>query len=171
MGFGDGSPEMIFMLRIPKMPVADAKHLWPIDVADGAREWVLKNLFGGTLQDSRIDISLAGWRFNGPGLPPPLTEEEINADFNVVDTRFDVVGELPAVRDADGTVSVRGAYTTIKLLKGTAYTPNNRKATVSNGTLVIPWGRSGPLWPILISMCRARLRPSRKSRETNPSMC
>lgn len=145
MGFGDGSPEMIFMLRIPKMPVADAKHLWPIDVADGAREWVLKNLFGGTLQDSRIDISLAGGRFNGPGLPPPLTEEEINADFNVVDTRFDVVGELPAVRDADGTVSVRGAYTTIKLLKGTAYTPNNRKATVSNGTLVIPWGPQRPV--------------------------
>lgn len=145
MGFGSGSPEMIFMLRIPQMPVADAKHLWPIDVADGAREWVLKNLFGGTLKDSRIDISLAGGRFNGPGLPPPLTGEEIKADFNVVDTRFDVIGDLPPVRDVAGSISVRGAHTTIKLAKGVSYTPDNRKATVSEGTLVIPWGPQRPV--------------------------
>ncbi len=145
MGFGNGSPEMIFMLRIPQMPVADAKHLWPIDVADGAREWVLKNLFGGSLKDSRIDISLAGGRFNGPGLPPPLTGEEIQASFNVVNTRFDVVGDLPAVRDADGAITVLGAHTTIKLLKGIAYTPNNRKVDVSGGTLVIPWGPQRPV--------------------------
>ncbi len=94
MAFGAGSPEMIFLLRIPQMPVADAKHLWPIDVADGAREWVLKT-FSAERSDSRIDISLAGGRFNGPGLPPPLTGDEIKADFRVVDTRFDVVGELP----------------------------------------------------------------------------
>ncbi|PRA56753.1 RNA-binding protein [Brucella pituitosa] len=145
MGFGNGSPEMIFMLRIPKMAVADAKHLWPIDVADGAREWVLKNLFGGTLKDSRIDISLAGGRFNGPGLPPPLTGEEIKADFNVTDTRFDVIGELPPVRDVTGSISVRGAHTTIKLANGVAYTPDNRKASVSDGTLIIPWGPQRPV--------------------------
>lgn len=145
MGFGSGSPEMIFLLRVPKMAVADAKHLWPIDVADGAREWVLKNLFGGTLTDSRIDISLAGGRFNGPGLPPPLTGEEIKADFNVSETRFDVIGELPPVRDVDGSISVRGAHTTIKLAKGVAYTPDNRKASVSDGRLIIPWGPQRPV--------------------------
>src|SRR5690606_20887441 len=102
--------------------------------------WVLKNLFGGTLKDSRIDISLAGGRFNGPGLPPPLTGDEIKADLKVSDTRFDVVGELPPVRDAEGEISVRGAYTTTKLLKGVAYTPNNRKVDASDGTLIIPWG-------------------------------
>ena len=145
MGFGAGSPEMILMLRIPEMPVADAKHLWPIDVADGARDWVLKNLFGGTVKDSRIDISLAGGRFNGPGLPPPLKADEIKADFKVFDTRFDVVGELPPVRDANGEISVRGAYTTIKLLNGVAYTPNNRKVDVPDGTLIIPWGPQRPV--------------------------
>lgn len=145
MGFGFGSPEMIFMLRIPHMPVADAKHLWPIDVADGAREWVLKNLFGGTLTDSRIDISLAGGRFNGPGLPPPLTRDEIKADFNISNTRFDIVGELPPVRDVDGTVSVRGAHATIKLQEGVAYTSGNHQALVSDGTLIIPWGPQRPV--------------------------
>ncbi len=101
--------------------------------------------FGGILKDSRIDISLAGGRFNGPGLPPPLTGDEIKADFNVSDTRFDVVGELPPVRDANGEISVRGAHATIKLSKGVAYTPNNRKVDVSDGTLIIPWGPQRPV--------------------------
>lgn len=145
MAFGQGSPEMIFMLRIPTMAVSDAKHLWPIDVADGAREWVIKNLFGGTLKDSRIDISLAGGRFNGPGRPPPMTGEEIKADFNVVETRFDVVGELPPIRDVVGNISVRGAHATIKLDKGVVYTDNNRQAQVTDGTLIIPWGPQRPV--------------------------
>lgn len=145
MTFGGGSPEMIFLLRIPKMPVADAKHLWPINVADGARSWVLKNLFGGTLLDGKIDVTIAAGYFNGPDLPPPLTGDQIKVDMKVTGTRFDVVGELPAVRDATGTVSVRGAHTTINLESGTVFTPDNRQASVSDATLVIPWGPQRPV--------------------------
>lgn len=145
MGFGQGSPEMIFFLRIPELAVTDAKHLWPIDVADGARAWVLKNIYGGTIRDSQIEVSLAAGRFNGPGLPPPLTGDEVKVDFNIFDTRFDVIGELPAVRDADGIVTVRGAHTTIKLPRGVAYTASNRAANVSDGTLIIPWGPQRPV--------------------------
>lgn len=145
MTFGNGTPETIFLLRIPEMPVAHAKQLWPIDVADGARLWVLTNLYGGKLTNSRIDIAFPGGRFNGPGRPPPLTEDEIKADFFISDTRFDVVGDLPPVRDAAGAVSVRGAHTTVTLEKGTAYTPSNRRADVSKGTLIIPWGPQRPV--------------------------
>ncbi|PRD42045.1 RNA-binding protein [Phyllobacterium phragmitis] len=145
MTFGNGTPETIFVLRIPEMPVAHAKQLWPIDVADGARLWVLANLYGGKLTNSQIDIAFPGGRFNGPGRPPPLTQDEIKADFFITETRFDVVGDLPPVRDATGAVTVRGAHTTVTLEKGTAYTPSNRRADVSNGTLIIPWGPQRPV--------------------------
>ncbi|YBV97572.1 RNA-binding protein [Phyllobacteriaceae bacterium JZ32] len=145
MTFGNGTPETIFLLRIPEMPVAHAKQLWPIDVADGARLWVLTNLYGGKLTNSRIDIAFPGGRFNGPGKPAPLTADEIKADFFITDTRFDVVGDLPPVRDATGAVSVRGSHTTVTLEKGTAYTPSNRQADVSKGTLIIPWGPQRPV--------------------------
>ncbi|RCS24128.1 RNA-binding protein [Phyllobacterium salinisoli] len=145
MTFGNGSPEMIFLLRIPEMPVAHAKQLWPIDVADGARLWVLTHLYGGRLTNSQIDIALPAGRFNGPEKPAPLEPDEIKADFHVSDTRFDVVGDLPPVRDATGAVSVRGAHTTVTLEKGTAYTSSNRQADVSKGTLVIPWGPQRPV--------------------------
>ncbi|KXF77294.1 RNA-binding protein [Paramesorhizobium deserti] len=145
MTFGNGTPETIFLLRIPEMPVAHAKQLWPIDVADGARLWVLTNLYGGKLANSQIDIAFPAGRFNGPGRPPPLTADEIKADFQISDTRFDVVGDLPPVRDATGAVTVRGAHTTVTLEEGTAYTPSNRRADVSKGTLIIPWGPQRPV--------------------------
>jgi len=145
MIFGHGSPAMIFLLRIPSMPVAHAKHLWPLNVADGARDWVLKNLFGGQMIDGRIDIALPAGHFNGPGLPPDLTESDVKADFKVEGTRFDVIGEIPPVRDAAGTVAVRGAHTTITLEKGAAFTPANRRIDVNGGTLFIPWGRQRPV--------------------------
>ena len=143
--FGKGSPAMTLALRIPKMPTAQVKQLWPIWVATGARRWVLDNLFGGDVRDSRVDVMFAAGRFDGPGKPPPLTADEVQVDFNVQNTRFDIVGDLPPIRDADGAISVRGAYTTIKLLKGSAFTPGNREAHIVDGTLIIPWGPQRPV--------------------------
>lgn len=143
--FGEGSPAIIFALRIPRMPVSQVKQLWPLPVADGARRWILPNIFGGSLTDGRIDIAFAPGRFSGPGDPPPLGPDEVKVDASVVNTRFDIVGDLPAVRDASGHVTVRGAHTTVQLDKGTAYLPSGRTAAISNGHLTIPWGPQRPV--------------------------
>ncbi|SFI92843.1 Protein of unknown function [Phyllobacterium sp. CL33Tsu] len=143
--FGNGTPAMQMSLQIPQMPVADAKQLWPVWVATGARRWVLENLSGGTTSDSRIDLNFAAGRFNGPGKPPPLEADELQADFAVQGSHFNIVGELPPVSNADGKISVRGARTTISLENGVAITPNNREAHIVGGTLVIPWGPQRPV--------------------------
>ncbi|UGY08769.1 YhdP family protein [Phyllobacterium pellucidum] len=143
--FGNGTPAMQMSLQIPQMPVADAKQLWPVWVATGARRWVLENLSGGTTSDSRIDLNFAAGRFNGPGKPPPLEADELQADFAVQGSHFNIVGELPPVSNADGKISVRGARTTISLENGVAITPNNREAHIIGGTLVIPWGPQRPV--------------------------
>ncbi|UXN64127.1 DUF3971 domain-containing protein [Phyllobacterium sp. A18/5-2] len=143
--FGKGSPAMTLALRIPKMPVAHVKQLWPIWVATGARRWVLENLYGGTAKDSRIDVIFPAGRFDGPGKPPPLKADEVQVDFAVENSRFDIVGDLPPVRNADGKINVRGAYTTINLEKGSSFTPKNREARIVNGTLIIPWGPQRPV--------------------------
>lgn len=143
--FGEGSPAMNLALRIPKMPVAQVKQLWPVWVATGARRWVLDNLYGGNTKDSRIDVIFPAGRFDGPGKPPPLKSDEVQVDFAVENSRFDIVGDLPPVRDADGKISVRGAYTSIQLEKGSAFTANNREARIIDGTLIIPWGPQRPV--------------------------
>lgn len=143
--FGQGSPAMNLNLRIPQMPVSQVKQLWPIWAATGARRWVLDNLFGGTAKDGRIDVAFQAGHFDGPGKPPPLTKDEVQVDFAVEHSRFDIVGDLPPVRDANGKISVRGAYTTITLEKGSSFTPNNREARIINGKLIIPWGPQRPV--------------------------
>ncbi|EJN06551.1 DUF3971 domain-containing protein [Phyllobacterium sp. YR531] len=143
--FGQGSPAMNLDLRIPKMPVSHAKQLWPVWAATGARRWVQDNLVGGTAKDGRIDVVFPAGRFNGPGKPPPLTQDEVQVDFTIEDSRFDIVGDLPPVRDAYGKISVRGAYTTIDLEKGSSFTPNNREARIIGGKLIIPWGPQRPV--------------------------
>lgn len=145
LSFGQGSPGIIFMLRVPEMPVAQAKQLWPVDVADGARDWVLKNLFGGRLSNGRIDIAIPPGHFNGHEKLPELTSEDVQVDFDVQNTRLDVIGELPPLREADGHIKVRGSHATIDLEKGTVFTSGDRRIDVSNGTLFIPWGRQRPV--------------------------
>jgi hypothetical protein len=140
--FAGGSPEMMFGVRIPKMKISDAKQLWPSFIASGARKWVLDHVYGGTLVDSRIDATFQSRSFDplpSGRIRPALTADQVSADFNIQNARFDVIGDLPPVRDASGRVEVRGANTSITVGSGTAYLENGATADVSEGAMKIPY--------------------------------
>jgi Protein of unknown function len=148
MRFAGGTPEMMFGIRIPSLKISDAKQLWPAMIAAGARKWVLDHVYGGTLTDSRIDVTFKSGFFDP--LPEgvvraPVTTDQVTGDFNVAGVRFDVIGDLPPVRDASGHVEVRGADTMITVSKGTAYLDDAATADMSNGTLAIPFVANGPV--------------------------
>jgi Protein of unknown function len=143
--FKGTSPRALFALRIPRMSVAHAKMLWPVYVASGARSWVFDHVYGGTLADSTLDIDVPEGQFGAEPPRPLLTASQFQADFNVSGARFDVMGDLPPVRDAEGSVSVRGANTSITLKSGTAFLGNGQTASVSNGTMKIPYERGKPV--------------------------
>ncbi len=139
--FGTGSPELIFSLDIPEIAVSDAKQLWPSIFAGGARLWVLDHVYGGTLTNSTVNVAYReGSLWPRPANTPiPLpTSEQVSADFTINNARFDVIGDLPPVRDAEGSVSVRGANTFIKVSKGIAYLENGKTINVANGNMEIP---------------------------------
>jgi hypothetical protein len=139
--FDIGSPEMIFAFTIPEIAVQDAKQLWPSIFAGSARLWVLDHVFGGTLTNSTINVAFGSGSIlpYSEGIPTPLpTSDQVSADFTINNTRFDLVGELPAVRDANGRVSVRGANTVVNIDKGTAFLGGSDRVDVANGTLAIP---------------------------------
>ena len=139
--FKSTSPRALFSLRIPRMSVSHAKQLWPVNVASSARTWVFDHVYGGTLTDSTLDIDVPEGQFGAEPPKPLLTASQFKADFNVVGARFDVMGDLPPVRDAEGKVHVRGANTDIELQSGTAFLENGQTASVSNGTMKIPYER------------------------------
>jgi hypothetical protein len=148
MRFSAGSPEMIFGLRIPSFKVADAKQFWPGMIAYSARKWVLDHVYGGTITDSRIDLTIGPGRLDSQPdgtLPPPLTEDELSAQFNINSSRFDIVGTLPPVRDASGQVNVRGLDTDISIEEGIAYLEDGKSVRIESGQMAIPFKPGKPV--------------------------
>lgn len=155
--FGEGTPETIFVLHVPTMEVAEAKQLWPVNVSPGARRWVASHIFGGQIKNGSIEIALPQGFFSS-GIPrAPLSENEVKIRTEIVNTRSDLVGELPALREASGNIAVNGVTTTIKLDSGVSYLSNNRKVEAVEGTMVIPWGSQRPVYAEMHLLARANV--------------
>ncbi len=133
--FAEGAtPGLFLALNVHDMPVSHVKQLWPWMAAGSARQWVLKNLFGGRVPQASLRYDVAPGRL-GSGLP--LTAEEVSGRFDVEGSRFDTAGRIPPVRDAVGRVEFEGTQVRISLESGTVYMPSGRIAAASNGTLVV----------------------------------
>lgn len=131
---GGKAPGIFLAMTVPDMPVSHVKQLWPWFAAGGARNWVLNNLYGGRVVDSNFQYRVAVGRI-GNGIP--LNHDEVFGKFNVHDTRFDVTGRIPPVRDADGTIDFRGNDLDIALSSGSVFTASGRTVAASNGRLLI----------------------------------
>ncbi|MEZ5811396.1 MAG: DUF3971 domain-containing protein [Rhizobiaceae bacterium] len=128
------TPAAFLAITVPNMPVAHAKQLWPWKAADGARSWVLDNVYGGEVRNSRLEMSVVAGRF---GESAPFRADEISGHFEVFGTRFDTAGEIPPVRDANGTIDFAGTDVVIRLSSGTAYLPSGRTVDAANGEFEI----------------------------------
>lgn len=128
------SPGVSLAAAVSGMATGHVKQLWPWFAARGVREWVLGHLFGGRVTDGEIQMRVPPGRL-GNGVP--LNEEEVNGHFKVHDTRFDVAGQIPPVRDGNGRVRFAGTSIRASLSSGTVYMPSGRKVSASSGTFVL----------------------------------
>ncbi|QPC87643.1 hypothetical protein GA830_13475 [Mesorhizobium sp. NBSH29] len=128
------APGITLALTVPDMAAGHVKQLWPWFAAPGARNWVLKNLFGGRLRDSKLHYRVPVGRI-GNGIP--VTHDEVFGTFHVENTRFDVTGRIPPVREADGIVAFRGNDIDIALSSGTVFMSSGRTVAATNGKLAI----------------------------------
>ncbi|MET0598309.1 MAG: DUF3971 domain-containing protein [Mesorhizobium sp.] len=133
--FADGKPPgMSVVLAISEMPVSHVKQLWPWFAAGGARKWANAHLFDGTVSDSDLNYHVAVGRL-GNGVP--LGHDELFGRFALRDTRFDLAGELPPMRDATGGVEFRGTDIDITIEKGRVSLAGGGQVTGKDGTLTI----------------------------------
>lgn len=137
------SPGFVFSLDVPYFPVSHAKQLWPWFAAAPAQKWASSNVFGGMIRDSRLEMSVQPGRI-GDGVP--LGRDEVAGHFEIFETRFDVAGEIPPVRDSIGIVDFRGTDVDIELKAGTAYLATGRTVAAKKGTFTI---RRGELPPVI----------------------
>lgn len=128
------TPGIELRLTTDAMPVAEVKQIWPWFAAGPARQWVLANLAGGRISGGAIEFAVPPGRL-GNGVP--LNGRELAGRFGIIDTRFNVAGDIPAVEAATGEVAFRGYDVDIALRNGTVSVADGRVVDLSNGSLAL----------------------------------
>ncbi|MBP8940391.1 MAG: hypothetical protein KBG72_18045, partial [Agrobacterium sp.] len=135
--FGEGSPEISFGGQIPKMEATAVKQLWPFWMAHKPRDWVVTNLYGGTVTNGSIAIFIPQGRMCGPGCPLVLGESEMQIRFDIDDTRLNTTGDIPPLRDVDAHFNLVGGGMTVDIERATSYFPSNRSLALENSRFLI----------------------------------
>ncbi len=135
--FGDGSPEISFAGQIPKMEATAVKQLWPFWMAHKPRDWVVTNLYGGTVTNGSIAVFIPQGRMCGVGCPLVLGESEMQIRFDIDDTRLNTTGDIPPLRDVDAHFELVGGHMKVGIKQATSYFPSNRSLALENSRFVI----------------------------------
>ena len=145
MRFSDREPEVSFVMIASELQSAAVKQFWPFWMGKMARSWVLKNIYGGTITNGRIEFYLAEGRPREPGVPMHLDADELKIDFDIEGARMNIAGDIPPLRDTSGKFRLRGPRTEISINGGTAYFPSGRTVALTGGTFVLPDNYTKPL--------------------------
>jgi hypothetical protein len=135
--FGVGSPEISFGGQITQMEASAVKQLWPFWMARKVRPWVVGNLYGGTVRNASIAVFIPQGRMCGPGCPLELHESELQIRFDIDNTRLNIAGDIPPLRDASAHFELIGEKVDVNITKAASYFPSNRTLTLENSKFAI----------------------------------
>ncbi|MEP9376307.1 AsmA-like C-terminal region-containing protein [Aquabacter sp. CN5-332] len=134
--FGIALPAIRLDATGSKMPATTVRRSWPVSVAPPARDYVLQNVTGGTVDALKLNVNmpleLIGQR------EVPLPEDAVHLE--IAGTGFQLVAMkgLPPIRDARLSVVVTGRSVRADMPEGVVITPQNRKLTMVDGTFLMP---------------------------------
>ena len=138
MKFGGPDPEISFAAQTNDAQMQAVKQLWPFWIAPKARQWVVKNLYGGAVANGNIEVFLPAVRDRDEEGQIQLGKGQLKIDFDVTNARLDIAGDIPPVRGTTGHIHVDGPTLTVDIKSGTSYFPTDRSVSIDGGTFVIP---------------------------------
>lgn len=94
--------------KIEPMPFEALKSIWPLPLAKGAREWVGKNLNGGTIDSGSFDIDLAPGMIADAADHIAIPKESLRFEFAASGQTMHYLGDLPPMQDLQGRGRVLG---------------------------------------------------------------
>jgi hypothetical protein len=134
--FSSGDPRLSGGMVGTPMKGHLAKRIWPMFVASKVRTWVFENIQGGEV--TRVELAA-----NAP-MPtlkeggPPIPDDGLSVEVDLVNATIRPVDGLPAIRDADLTTRIKGRNVVVNVGRGIVELESGRKLTVSNGVFEIP---------------------------------
>ncbi|KAA0697528.1 hypothetical protein DTW90_19170 [Neorhizobium sp. P12A] len=142
-----GSPEISFAAQSTTMQTAMIKQLWPFWMASKPRDWVETNLFGGTVSNAVISVFIPEGRLAAAAATGKLQlgANELHIAFDIAETRMDVPGEIPPIRDTMAHFDLTGPAMQVDIASGTSYFASGRSVTLGPSTFSIPATYDKPL--------------------------
>jgi len=139
------SPQFTFAARIDKMQTTAVKQLWPYWLAVHARQWMLNNLYGGTITNASIKVFVPKNKIAESAGNMDFGPDDLQIDFDYAGARLDVAGDIPPLRETTGHLKLRGKRLDVLLNSATAFFPTGRQVEVSDGRFSIPDTDKHPL--------------------------
>jgi hypothetical protein len=134
--YSGAEPRIAAGLAGTRMTAAALKRIWPSFLQGKVREWVIDHVISGTVEKLVIaaNAPLPTLRANGPPVPDDGISIEIVSSGAVVRP----IETLPAIRDADLVLSVKGRHPVVRVSHAIADLPSGRKLVLSNGVFEVP---------------------------------
>lgn len=144
---GDSSPEISFGAQADKLDTTVVKQLWPFWMASKPREWVEKNLFGGSITNAVISVFIPAGRLREASQTGKLQlgKNELHIAFDVDGARLNVPGDIPPLRDTKAHFDLTGPTMGVQIATATSYFPTGRKVTLNDSSFSIPATYDKPL--------------------------
>ncbi|MCK8781097.1 DUF3971 domain-containing protein [Rhizobium sp. NTR19] len=143
--FSNESPEISFGAQLPEMQVTGVKQLWPFWMARKPRDWVMENLFGGTVTNGSIAVFIPAGRMKGPGIPMELNKNELQISFDIAEARMNLPGDVPPLRNINGRFDLKGEVMKVDVARAASFFPSGRSVAVEGGRFAIASTYSQPL--------------------------
>ncbi len=126
-------PEIRFDALINNMKSGVIKQLWPYWMADKPRKWVLANIFGGTVTHGQISVFIPQDRLTVEPRPLHLDANELNINFDIVNARMNVTGDIPPLRDLNAHFDMTGGKVAVDIKSAASYFPSGRMVKIEGG--------------------------------------
>lgn len=136
-GFEGETPSLVFNGVSGGMPVAALKQFWPIFLATPVRSWMRDHVHGGKITSATVSLSIPAGIIGRLHKGKKFNEDQLKLDISVESARIDTFGELPPVRNAEGTIKIRGMRTEVVLGSGVIYGDGGKPVSLEQGKFTL----------------------------------
>ena len=115
------------------IPVSLVKSLWPANTANGAKNWVQKNLSNGVINDLSLkaDIPLDSFKIS-----KKLDKKDINLKFNFDKMTVSFLKEMDSIYNSSGDAILDGQSFKVNLEKGQVLGKNHQSIDIFNSKFI-----------------------------------
>src|SRR5262245_58121694 len=136
LDFSGRESHLAFGVAGTRMPVYALKRIWPIFAAADVRSWVETHISDGMVERVVVAGNAAVPNFKHEG--PPMPDDGLSVDIETSGTTLRPIESLPAIRDADLTVRIRGRAATVNVGRGTVDVAPGRRLNIAGGVFEVP---------------------------------